>query len=101
VLLVEFFNRLDRVHDLVFHGEGFVVEALVADREDFLFHFVEEIIDFVLLFVGTARAFRAGADDLAQDVFVPHDLEVITDVGRCRHEGEKVRDEGGAANCLE
>ena len=61
LLFLEFFDRLDRVHDLVFHGQDLALEAIFADRENLLLHFVEQVVDFILLLVGTARAFGAGA----------------------------------------
>ena len=77
------------------------LETIFPDRVDFLLHFVEQVVDFVLLLVGAPRAFGAGADDLAQDVFVAHDLEVVTDVRRRRDEGEKAGDERRAADGVE
>ncbi len=100
-LFPQFLDRLDRFHDLVLHGQGLAFETIFADGVDFLLYFVEQVVDLVLLFVGAARAFRAGADDLAQDVFVADDLEVVTDIGGGRDEGEKARDKRSAADRIE
>ena len=67
-------------------------ETIFADGVDFLLYFVEQVVDLLLLFVGAARAFRAGADDFAQNVFVADDLEVVADICGGRDEGEKARD---------
>ncbi len=46
--LVEFLDRLDRLHHLVFHRQHLTFEAVFAHRENLLLHFVEEIVHFVL-----------------------------------------------------
>jgi hypothetical protein len=99
--LVKLLDRLDRFHHLVFHGKHLALKAIFADGENSLFHFVEQIVDLVLLFVGTPNALRAGGNDFAQDVFVAHDLEVILHVRRSWNEREKARDEGRAAYAIE
>ncbi len=66
-----------------------------------MFHFVEQVVDLVLVVVGTARALGAGADDLAQNVFVADDLEVVADVCGRRDESEKAGDERRAADQVE
>ena len=76
--LVQLLDRLDRFHHLVFHRKHLPFEAVFADGEDLLFHFVEQIVHLVLLFVSAAHALGGGRNDLAQDVFVANDLEVIS-----------------------
>ena len=101
LLLPEFLDRFDRVHDLILHRQALALEAVFAHRVDFLLHFIEQVVDFVLLLVGTARALGAGGDDLAQDVFVAHDVEIIPDVGRRRDKGEEAGHKRRAADGLE
>ena len=96
-----FSMRFDRVHDLVLHGQDLALETIFADGENFLFYFVEKRSHFVLFLVGATHAFGAGDDDLAENIFVANDLEVVIDVRRGRDEGEKAGDERGAADCLE
>ena len=98
---VERFDRLDRFHDLLAHGGHLAFESIFADREDFLLHFVEQIVHLVLFFEGATHALRAGGDDLAQDEFVPDDLEVVGHVRGRRHEGEEIRDRRRAADRVE
>ena len=54
-----------------------------------LFHFIEQIAHVVLFFESAPHAFRGSGDDLAQNVFVADDLEVIPDICRGRHEREE------------
>ena len=77
--LVKFLDRLDRFHDLILHGKHLTFEPVFADCEDLLFHFVEQIIHFVLLFVGAPHAFGRRRNDLAQNVFVANDLEIVVE----------------------
>ena len=95
---VKFFDGLDGLHHLVFHRKHLAFEAILPDGENFLLYFVEEIADFVLLFVSATHAFGRGGDDRAQNVFVPNDLEVVTDVGGGRHKCEQARDRCGATH---
>ncbi len=99
--LVKFFDRFDRFHYLVLHREHLAFEPIFADGKNSLFYLVEKISDFVLLFVGATDAFGGGGDDGAQNVFVPDDLEVITDVCGGRHEGEKAGHQRGATDRFE
>ena len=56
--LVEFLDRLDRLHHLVLHRQHLSFEAIFADGEDLLLHFVEQIVDFVLLLEASGARFR-------------------------------------------
>jgi hypothetical protein len=56
---------------------------------------------FILFFEGAPDALGAGRDDLAKNVFVADDLEVVGHVGRRRNEGEKAGHRGSAADRLE
>ena len=76
-------------------------ETVFADRKNLLLYFIEQIVHFILLFERTAHAFSAGGDDLAQNVFVANDLEVVADIRRSRHKREKTRDERSAADGFE
>src|SRR5262249_35132677 len=99
--LVEFLNRLDRFHDLVLHGKHLASEPVFADGEDFLFHFVEQIVHFILFFVRASHALGGGGNDLTQDVFVANDLQVVLHICCGRNERKQVGDERGAADAVE
>ena len=99
--LPEFLDRLERAHDLLFHPGHLSFEAIFADRENLLFHFIEEVVDLILFFEGTPDAFGAGGDDLPEDVFLANDLKVVSNVRRRGHEGEKAGDERRAADGVE
>ena len=96
--LIELLDRLDRLHHLVLHRQDLAFEAIFADGENLLLHFIEEIVHFILFLEGTPDAFRAGRDDLAQNVFVPDDFEVVTDVGGRGHERVEIRYQRRAAD---
>src|SRR5437773_2375751 len=98
---VELLNRLDCLHYLVLHGKHLTFEAVFADREDSLFHFIEQIIHLVLLFVGAPYALGRGGNDLAQDVLIANNLEVVPDIRSGRNEGEKAGDKCRAAYAVE
>src|SRR6267378_711513 len=99
--LIKFFDRLDRFHHLVLHRKHLAFEPVFADGENFLFYFVEKVSDLVLFFVSATNALGGGGDNGAQNVFVPDDLEVVTDVRGGRHEGEETRYQRRAADCFE
>src|SRR5438094_4677928 len=98
---VELLNRLDCLHYLVLHGKHLTFEAVFADREDSLFHFIEQIIHLVLLFVGAPYALGRGGNDLAQDILIANNLEVVPDIRSGRNEGEKAGDKCRAAYAVE
>ena len=58
-------------------------------------------VDLALFVVRARGTFRAGADDLAQHVFLPDDLQVVPRVRRRGREGKQVRDERRAADHVE
>ena len=89
--LVELLDRFDRFHDLVLHGEDLAFETVFADRKNFLFYFVEQVVHFVLFFERAPDALGAGCDDLTKDVFVADDFEVVGDVRRRRDKREQTR----------
>src|ERR1700730_15482329 len=97
----ELLDRFESAHHLLFHREHLTFDAILAYREDSLLHLIEQIVHFLLLLEGASHALRGSRDDLAKDVFVANDIEVIADVGRCWHESEKTRDEGCAADRVE
>ena len=99
--LVKFLDRLDGFHDLVLHGKHLALEAVFAHREDFLFHFVEEIVHVILLFVSAADALGGGGNDFPQNVFVANYLEIILHVRCSRDERKEVRDQRRAAYAVE
>src|SRR5713226_8894212 len=61
--LVEFLDRLDRPHHLIFHRDHLTFEAVFADRENSLLHFIKETTYFILLLVSAADALGGGGDD--------------------------------------
>src|SRR5205807_5242806 len=91
--LVKLLNRLDGVHYLVFHREQLAFETVFAHGENALFHFVEQIVYFVLFLVSAAHALGGGGNDFPQDVLVANDVEVVADVRGGWNEGEQTRDE--------
>src|SRR5207249_3813435 len=84
--LIELLDRLDCFHHLIFHGKHLAFEAVVAHGENALFYFVEKIIYLVLFLVGTPDALGRSGNDLAQDVFVANDLQVVLKIRRRRNE---------------
>ena len=70
------------------HREQLAFEAVFAHRENALFYFVEKIVYFVLLLVGAPDTLGGGRNDLAQDVFVANDLQVVLKIRRRRNERE-------------
>ena len=99
--LVKFLDRLDRFHHLVLHREHLPFEAVFTDRKDSLLYFIEKVAHFVLFLVGAAHALGGSGNDLAQNVFVADDLEVVADVRGSRHKGKQASDKRGAADTLE
>ena len=99
--LPELLDRLERAHDLLLHAGHLAFETILADGEDLLLHFIEEVVHLVLFLVGTPDAFRAGGDDLPQNKFLADDLEVVGHVRGRRHERVEIRDEGAAADRVE
>ena len=51
-----------------------------------------KIVHFVLFLVSATHAFGAGGDDLAQNIFVANNLEVVVKIRRRRDEGEQAGD---------
>ena len=86
---------------MIFHRQHLPFEPIFADLEDFLFHFVQQTVDLVLLFVGTTDTLGGGGNDLAQNVFVADDVQVVLHVGRGRNEREQIRDERRPADAVE
>ena len=84
--LIELLDRLDCFHHLIFHGKHLAFEAVVAHGENALFYFVEKIIYLVLLLVGAPDALGRSGNDLAQDVFIANDLQVVLKIRRRRNE---------------
>src|SRR6266403_438125 len=56
---------------------------------------------FALFLVGAAHPFGAGDDDLAENIFVADDLEVVVDIRRRRDKGEQAGHERGATDCFQ
>ncbi len=99
--LPKFLDGFDRIHHLFFHGQELAPETIVADLENIVFYFIEKRSHFALFLVGAAHAFGAGGDDLAENIFVADDLEVVVDI-RCRRDkGEQTGHERGAADCFQ
>ena len=88
-------------HDVLLHADRLRLEAFLRDLENPAFDVVEQARDVVLLFVGAGGVLRADADDLAEGVLLLDDLEVVAGVCRRGEEGEKLRDEGRAADLIE
>src|SRR5205809_4390146 len=99
--LVKLLNRLDGVHHLVFHREHLAFEAVFADGENSLFHFVEQIVYLVLFLVSAAHALGGGRNDFPQDVLVSNDVEVVADVSGSWNESEQTGDERRTADAVE
>src|ERR1051326_7027872 len=97
-VLVEFLDRLDRVHHLIFHREQLAFEAIFAHGENALFHFVEQIVYLVLFLVSAADALGGGGNDLAENVLVANDFEIVADVRGSGNEGEQTRHKRRAAH---
>ena len=62
-------------------GGGFA-GAFLIDLLDFAFHLIEQPVHLALVLVGLPHHLGAGAHRFAQQVFVPHDVEIILEVGR-------------------
>src|SRR5436190_15824965 len=87
--LPKFFDRFERPHHLFFHGQELARETIVADLENIMFYFVEQRPHFTLFLVSAAYPFGASDDDLAEDVFVANDLEVVINIRGRRDKGEQ------------
>src|SRR6266545_3585798 len=97
-VLKEFLDRFKSAHHLLFHREHLAFEPVFADGEDSLFYFIENIIYFVLFLVGPSNALCGRRDDLAENMFVSDDVEVVLHVRCRRHEREEGSDKGGATD---
>ena len=86
---------------MLLHAEEVSLEPVVTDSEDVMFYFIEERADFALFFVGTPHALGAGHDDLAKDVFVANDFEVVINIRCRRHKREQARHKRCAADRFE
>ena len=86
---------------MIFHREHLAFEPIFADVENLLFHFVQQAVDLVLLFVRAADTLGGGGNDLSQNVFVANDLQIVLHVGRGRNEREQIRDQRRPADAVE
>ena len=86
---------------MLLHGKHLAFETVFAHGENPLLHFVEQVIDLVLLFVRATHALGGGRNDLAQNVFVANDFEVVPDVRCRRNEREQLSYEHRAADAIE
>ena len=86
---------------MIFHREHLAFEPVFADVENLLFHLVQQTVDLVLLFVSAAHALGRGGNDLAQNVFVANDLQIVLHVGRGRNEREQIGHQCRAADAVE
>jgi len=86
---------------VIFHREHLAFEPIFADVENFLFHFVQQAVDLVLLFVRAADTLGGGGNDLAENLLVAYDLQIVLHVGRGRNEREQIRDERRPADAVE
>ena len=83
------------------HGQELAPETIVADLENIVFYLIEKRPHFALFLVRATHAFGAGDDDLAENIFVADDLEVVIDI-RCRRDkGEQAGHERGATDCFQ
>jgi len=64
-------------------------ETVVAYPENIVFYFIEKRPHFALFLVSAAHAFGASEDNLAENIFVADDLEVVVDIRRRRDKGEQ------------
>ena len=99
--LVELLDRFDRLHYLVFHREHLTFETVFTHGENALFHFVEQIVHFVLLFVCAPDTLGGSQNDLAQNVFIANDLQVVFNIRGSRDEREQAGDKCRTAHAFE
>ena len=83
------------------HSQELAPETVVADLENIVFYFIKERPYFALFLVSAAHPFGASEDDLAENIFVADDLEVVVDIRRRRDKGEQTGHERGAPDCFQ
>src|SRR6266480_2266399 len=93
----ELLDRFKRAHYLLFHREHLAFEPVFTHGEDFLFHFVEQVVHLVLFLISPAYALGGGGNDFAQNIFVANDVEIISNVCSGWNESEQAGDERRAA----
>src|SRR5215471_13038744 len=91
---MEILDGVDGLLDQFLDGEGVYLDAGLTDVENFAFDLVHGGIDFAFMIVKAGDNFSAGADHFSQQIFLLHDLEVISKVGGG---GDHVRERGEVA----
>jgi hypothetical protein len=83
------------------NGTGRIVGGLLRrDLKNLLLDLVDPRLHVVLLLEGSRDDVVRRADELAQQVFFPDDVDVMLDVGGGRHTRDQIAQVGRAANFL-
>ena len=83
--LVKILDGIDGLFDQLLNRVGVALHARLTDPEDVSLDLIHQRIHFTLVIVHPADYLRASVDHLSEQIFLLHDIEIITEIGRGGH----------------
>ena len=83
--LVKILDGVDRLFDQFLDLVCLALDAGFADPQNVAFHLVQQPVHLALVFINPSDHLRTRLDHFAENEFLQHDVQIVTQVGGGRH----------------